>query len=319
MPTPSVRVQVDTLSELRNKRIDQDTSLKKHKFFLFLIFTTIVGLFLIDQLSFFFLLSQSLSKSLILFLNFVFNAGVAILVFLVVIKITKSISDNYQKNLNELIKSKLSLEYELSNRSKSEDEIKQAKKEWEKTFDSMFDWVSIIDQNHTILQSNRGSEKIVDALPENIIGKKCCGVLHGTDGPVDGCPLPEVIAKRQRVSTEIVSLKGRWVMISIDPVIGDDGDVINAVHIVRDISTRKAYEIEREKLISKLEEANREIKTLSGLLPICSICKKIRNDIGNWDQIETFIQQRSEAHFSHSLCPDCIKNRYPDLKLDEEV
>jgi len=52
---------------------------------------------------------------------------------------------------------------------------------------------------------------------------------------------------------------------------------------------------------------------LSGLLPICASCKKIRDDKGYWNQIETFIRDHSEAHFSHGICPECARKEYPDL------
>lgn len=63
----------------------------------------------------------------------------------------------------------------------------------------------------------------------------------------------------------------------------------------------------------ELEKALAEVKTLSGLLPICSSCKKIRDDKGYWNQIEAYIQDHSEVDFSHSICPDCAKKIYPDL------
>lgn len=69
----------------------------------------------------------------------------------------------------------------------------------------------------------------------------------------------------------------------------------------------------RKKLISELQLALGEIKTLSGLLPICSSCKKIRDDRGYWNQIEVFIRDHSDAEFSHGICPECIRDLYPDL------
>lgn len=80
-----------------------------------------------------------------------------------------------------------------------------------------------------------------------------------------------------------------------------------------DISKRKEVEREREQLIVELQDALSRIKTLSGLLPICASCKKIRNDEGYWEQIEGYIRDRSDAEFSHSICPDCVKRLYPDL------
>jgi CheY-like chemotaxis protein len=74
---------------------------------------------------------------------------------------------------------------------------------------------------------------------------------------------------------------------------------------------------EREKLIADLEKALNEVKRLSGLLPICFSCKKIRDDNGVWQQIEAYIHAHSEADFSHSICPECARKLY--LELDNAV
>jgi hypothetical protein len=72
----------------------------------------------------------------------------------------------------------------------------------------------------------------------------------------------------------------------------------------------------REK--KKLEKALLEVKKLSGLLPICSFCKKIRDDKGYWNKIESYIHEHSEAVFSHSVCEECTKKYYPDLDLYDD-
>lgn len=71
----------------------------------------------------------------------------------------------------------------------------------------------------------------------------------------------------------------------------------------------------RKELIQELQSALGDIKTLSGLLPICSSCKKIRDDGGYWNQIEVFIREHSDAEFSHSVCPECIEQLYPGLHI----
>ena len=69
----------------------------------------------------------------------------------------------------------------------------------------------------------------------------------------------------------------------------------------------------QETLIIELEDALSRIKTLSGCLPICMSCKKIRDDKGYWNQLEQYIRDHSEAEFSHGICPDCAKKLYPDI------
>lgn len=83
--------------------------------------------------------------------------------------------------------------------------------------------------------------------------------------------------------------------------------------MAHDITEHKQVEDERERLIKELQKALAEIKQLSGLLPICSGCKKIRDDKGYWNQIEEYISDHSEAIFSHGLCPECLKKLYPDF------
>lgn len=70
---------------------------------------------------------------------------------------------------------------------------------------------------------------------------------------------------------------------------------------------------EREKLIRKLEKALSDVKQLSGLLPICSGCKKIRDENGQWQEIEAYIHTHSAADFSHGICPECSKRLYPEI------
>jgi hypothetical protein len=80
---------------------------------------------------------------------------------------------------------------------------------------------------------------------------------------------------------------------------------------------RKQIEEERDKLIADLKKALSEVRLLSGLLPICASCKKIRDDKGYWNQIEAYIKEHSSADFSHSICPECAKRLYPELFQEE--
>lgn len=78
----------------------------------------------------------------------------------------------------------------------------------------------------------------------------------------------------------------------------------------------------REQLINEREKTLSQIKVLQGLLPICSSCKKIRDDKGCWEQMEVYISEKSEALFNHSLCPECAQKLYPDyfssIKTDSD-
>ena len=80
------------------------------------------------------------------------------------------------------------------------------------------------------------------------------------------------------------------------------------------ILKQKRNEEEREKLIRELREALAHVKTLSGMLPICAYCKKIRDDKGYWNQIESYIRDHSEAEFSHGMCPECAEKAMKEIE-----
>lgn len=91
------------------------------------------------------------------------------------------------------------------------------------------------------------------------------------------------------------------------------GEKLFVSAVVVDISRRRAAESEREMLIGELKTALEKVRKLSGMLPICANCKKIRDDNGYWNQIETYIRDHSDAEFSHGLCPGCAQKLYPDI------
>ena len=92
-----------------------------------------------------------------------------------------------------------------------------------------------------------------------------------------------------------------------------DGKSSRIIGLYNDITDWKQAEADQERLIFELKQALSQIKTLGGLLPICSWCKKIRNDEGYWEQMELYIRNHSEAEFSHSICPECTEKLYPEL------
>ncbi len=79
----------------------------------------------------------------------------------------------------------------------------------------------------------------------------------------------------------------------------------------------KASSLEKERAIEELHRSMKEIKTLRGILPICLHCKKIRDDDGYWQAVDQYIHSRTEAEFSHALCPDCLKKHYPEYSEKE--
>jgi len=122
----------------------------------------------------------------------------------------------------------------------------------------------------------------------------------------------QIETTRRRKDGELVE-----VSLSVSPVRNSAGQIVGVSTIARDIAERKRAERERERLVDELQRLLGEVKTLTGLLPICSYCKKIRDDKGYWNQIELYIGEHSSANFTHSVCPDCASHHYSDFLGDK--
>lgn len=96
------------------------------------------------------------------------------------------------------------------------------------------------------------------------------------------------------------------------PLLDSSGEIRGVLGTYMDITDRKRVDRALEEEHRKLKEALRDIRTLRGIVPICSNCKKIRDDQGYWNQVEKYVAEHSEAKFSHGICPECMKKLYPE-------
>ena len=106
----------------------------------------------------------------------------------------------------------------------------------------------------------------------------------------------------------------RWFLWNAAP--DSSGSVIYSV--ARDITTRKEIEDERERLVQQLQAALAEVKTLQEILPLCSYCRKIRDDEDYWHTVESYVARHTNSRFSHSICPDCYANEVVPQLLEME-
>lgn len=92
---------------------------------------------------------------------------------------------------------------------------------------------------------------------------------------------------------------------------------VGAIFVNQDITEEIRQKEEREGLISRLEEAMANVRTLKGLLPICASCKKIRDDAGYWNRIEDYVRDHADVRFSHGICPECAARLYPEYAASD--
>ena len=126
----------------------------------------------------------------------------------------------------------------------------------------------------------------------------------------EGCTAPIILLKGQGDhDVDVEETKAG----AMDYLVKGRIDAAMLERSIRYAVERNRIERRLENTVNELEEALNKINTLSGLLPICSHCKSIRDDGGYWNRLETYIASHSNAEFSHSLCPNCLKQYYPDM------
>lgn len=164
-----------------------------------------------------------------------------------------------------------------------------------------------------ILDANPAACRMFERSREEIIGAGRAGLMDISDPR-----LPGLLAQRQGTGKAHGELNARrrdgtLFPVEVSSVVFKDleGQPRTCL-IIRDISERKTAEYEQDRLIRELQDALGKVKTLSGLLPICASCKKIRDQGGRWHSLEIYIRDHSEADFSHGICPDCQKKLYPE-------
>lgn len=125
----------------------------------------------------------------------------------------------------------------------------------------------------------------------------------------DECPVPVIMVTAYE-SAELVweaTEAGAGAYVTKPP---DRGELDRAITIA---TARFADMVALRKLAAQLQRALDEVKTLTGLLPMCCFCKKIKTDEGYWQRVDTYITNHTDAKISHAFCPECARERYPDL------
>jgi len=219
----------------------------------------------------------------------------------------------------ELLRVNKQLEKEIEERKLAEKEIKMAREYTQSLIDSSLDMIISVDNERRMVEFNPAAEKTFGYSKEKVLGEKV-DILYADSK--EGESVHKMVRKTGEFAGEITNIRknGKVFRSLLSSTILKDtaGHVIGNMGISRDIEEKKHAEEEREKLINELQEALKEIKTLRGILPLCSFCKKIRDDKGYWEQVDVYIYKHSQADISHSVCPECAKEHYPDLDIYDD-
>lgn len=226
--------------------------------------------------------------------------------------------------------------------------------DWNDVFDTLTDMITIHDMDFNIIDANRAAREVFGLPDLSSGGVKCYRFYHGTDAPPSGCPSCRCLETGVPASFELYEPHlNRHIEIRAIPRFDRKNRPSGLIHVVRDISARRRVEEElqihrnhlewlvtertaamaesnqmlrreieqralaekdRERLIRELQEALESIKTLRGLLPMCAWCRRIRDEGGDWKTVETYLNEHTEASFTHGICPECAKTFDEDLK-----
>jgi hypothetical protein len=203
--------------------------------------------------------------------------------------------------------------------------LQESKRFLQSTLDALSSHIAILDEHGTIIEVNAAWNRF--ASENTFMGShrgagdnylQLCDSASGRfseEAPVVAAGIRAVMAGRSdefHLEYPCHSPKEhRWFIVRATRF-GGDG-IIRVVIAHENITARKKLEVEREKLITELQAALAEVKTLSGLIPICAWCKNVRTDQGFWQTVEQYVRSNSEATFSHGMCPDCAKKFKADI------
>lgn len=146
------------------------------------------------------------------------------------------------------------ISHDISERKQAEREIITAKEMWDRSFESLSVGMFIIDKDFNVIRCNQAMASIVGVSPEEIIGMKCCEVVHGLPEPPSGCATCAALENREAVRDEFFEPHlGKYLEVAVDPILDENGRLLYAVHLISDISARKNVE-------KMLERANAELE-----------------------------------------------------------
>ncbi|GAB4439330.1 MAG: hypothetical protein Kow0031_21190 [Anaerolineae bacterium] len=176
--------------------------------------------------------------------------------------------------------------------------------------DKMASGVLVLDIRQRVVDINPAMAHLLDADAGAIVGQPANLLLAGW------ADFTNLLHADDDIVTELtlgLADDRRCFEVRVSPLRRRNGQLLGRLVVLYDISVSKQLADEREQLITELQDALAHIKTLRGLLPICANCKRIRDDDGQWQRVEEYVREHSEADFSHGICPDCMGELYGDF------
>jgi len=229
-----------------------------------------------------------------------------------------------QKNNYEELKRYIrDLENEITECKKAGSEQQQREDKYQRLIEDAPIGIATVSSSGAIESVNPFFCTLLGYTQKELLQLSIKEITHPDDLEMENLKIKEMLKNNlSRVQFEKRYIKKNgeliWAELVTSSLRNQKAEVSFGLGMVVDITERKQAERQREKLISELQNALSEIKTLKGILPICSYCKKIRDDKGYWNQIESYVRDHSETEFSHGICQECAEKHYPDMDLFDD-
>jgi PAS domain S-box-containing protein len=210
------------------------------------------------------------------------------------------------------------LKAELFERTHAQEALRESESRFRAIFENAGIGMALLNFEGRLTQSNASLQSILGYREDELLRFTLQDFTYPEDLHKEMAHIREAFATN-RVGPYVAEKRyvrkdGKivWGRVTATFLRDSHGQVVCVLEMVEDITQRKLSEEEREKLLRELQQAVAHVKTLSGLLPICSSCKKIRDDQGYWTQVERYLMDHTDAQFSHGICPDCLHKLYPE-------
>ena len=209
--------------------------------------------------------------------------------------------------------------HNISERKRIEKELQNERLFLQKIFDATGDGLLVSDEQGMIVKCSQSLLEMFACREQDLIGKHPLKIFADESSPQAAPDAIRMLMSRGSVKNFQARCKTydqRAIDVEMNMVLMRDNTdtVTGSVSSIRDISERKEHERQREELIKELQDALAKVQQLEGLLPICSWCKKVRDDKGYWQQIEAYIGLHTKAGITHGICPECAKKVLDELR-----
>jgi PAS domain S-box-containing protein len=244
-------------------------------------------------------------------------------------KQTEEILCKYREHLEDLVKERTAelaaanerLQKDMARRRRAEEKLRESEERFRRIFEDGPLGIVTFGQDLKVLNTNKAICRMLGYSSQELAGRSLGDVTYSEDK----VKAQELLRQLLEGDIPLFQLEKRcirkngdllWTSMMTTALRPHDDESFYGLCMIEDISNRKLAEQEKERLFQELQVAMANIKTLRGLLPTCAWCRKVRDDDGYWKKVETYIEEHSDASFTHGICPECLEKYDPEAYKD---